>query len=272
MSLHPNYRFIVAEVSRLASPGATVLDYGCGSGEVVQHARAQGVDMVGADIFYAGSEARAAVECSGQLGRSIFAMPEGRIPFPDKHFDLVCANQVFEHVRDIDLALSEIRRVLKPGGIFLNIFPSLGTLRECHCGVPFAHWFVAFPRLLTAWLFVWRSLGFGYFIEGRSRAEWAANFSRWLRAYTIYRPVRTIYAAYSPHFGGVKHAEHQLAAFRLDGIGWHRSARLALRYTWPSRVLLPRLASMVLIARRNLEIEDRIPHVSPESATTAIVQ
>lgn len=38
------------------------------------------------------------------------------IPFPDNHFDAVLCNHVLEHVRDDIKAMSEIRRVLKPGG------------------------------------------------------------------------------------------------------------------------------------------------------------
>ncbi|MCA9836798.1 MAG: class I SAM-dependent methyltransferase [Trueperaceae bacterium] len=38
------------------------------------------------------------------------------IPFADAHFDLVIANHMLYHVPDLDKAIAEIRRVLKPGG------------------------------------------------------------------------------------------------------------------------------------------------------------
>lgn len=38
------------------------------------------------------------------------------IPYPGDHFDIVICNHVLEHVPNDSLALSEIRRVLKPGG------------------------------------------------------------------------------------------------------------------------------------------------------------
>ena len=40
------------------------------------------------------------------------------IPFEDNTFDLVIANSMLYHVRDIDAALSEVKRVLKKGSLF----------------------------------------------------------------------------------------------------------------------------------------------------------
>lgn len=40
-----------------------------------------------------------------------------KLPFPDDHFDVILLAEVFEHLRiDLIFTLSEIRRVLKPGG------------------------------------------------------------------------------------------------------------------------------------------------------------
>jgi SAM-dependent methyltransferase len=45
------------------------------------------------------------------------------LPFPPQHFDLLIANHVLEHIRDLDLALAEIKRVLKPGGLLIAQVP-----------------------------------------------------------------------------------------------------------------------------------------------------
>jgi SAM-dependent methyltransferase len=41
------------------------------------------------------------------------------LPFPDARFDAVVACLVFEHIEDVDGAIGEVARVLRPGGRFL---------------------------------------------------------------------------------------------------------------------------------------------------------
>jgi len=46
-----------------------------------------------------------------------------RIEYPDESFDVFTSGDVFEHIPDLDTALKEIYRVLKPGGIIVSSFP-----------------------------------------------------------------------------------------------------------------------------------------------------
>ena len=95
------------------------LDVGCGGGYLsVELARlgfnVSGVDPAPASIAAAQSHAK-------QSGLSIdyrVAQAES-LPFPDGSFDLVTCCDVLEHVQDLDRTLSEIARVLKPGGIIM---------------------------------------------------------------------------------------------------------------------------------------------------------
>ena len=52
------------------------------------------------------------------------------IPFPDGSFDAVIANHMLYHVPDLDGALSEVRRVLRPGGKFYAATNGSGGMRQ----------------------------------------------------------------------------------------------------------------------------------------------
>lgn len=56
-----------------------------------------------------------------------------RLPFADKSFDSVICNQVLEHVPEPSLLISEIQRVLRPGGVlFLTTPQTWGLHHEPH--------------------------------------------------------------------------------------------------------------------------------------------
>jgi SAM-dependent methyltransferase len=46
-----------------------------------------------------------------------------RMPFPDRHFDVVITSEVMEHVRHVDTAHREIARCLKDDGVYLFTVP-----------------------------------------------------------------------------------------------------------------------------------------------------
>jgi 2-polyprenyl-3-methyl-5-hydroxy-6-metoxy-1,4-benzoquinol methylase len=50
--------------------------------------------------------------------------PDAPLPFGDGEFDLVLCAETIEHVRDVQLFLSEIRRVLRPGGTLALTTPA----------------------------------------------------------------------------------------------------------------------------------------------------
>lgn len=54
------------------------------------------------------------------------------LSYPEAAFDLVLTSETLEHVSDLDAALAEIRRVLKPGGRHLFTVPLMpGVARSC---------------------------------------------------------------------------------------------------------------------------------------------
>lgn len=189
--LHVNYRFMLDCAAR---KGGQILDYGCGGGDVVRAGLESGLNIWGCEPFYAGADGHRK-KCVDLIGSRILEMKDGIIPFPNESFDCVVSNMVFEHVADIDLELSEIARVLKPGGSLVSLFPIWEVLREGHCGVPLAHRFSQ-SRFGYVWLLAGRCLGMGYHTEGKTRRQWAQDFQYWLNSYCFYRTKKEILAAF----------------------------------------------------------------------------
>ena len=71
-----------------------------------------------------------------------------QVPEPDRSFDLITANMVFEHVDDPGAVLAESARLLKPGGVLLFHTPNIAypVTRLAAC-VP-----IRLRHRLTAWL------------------------------------------------------------------------------------------------------------------------
>lgn len=46
------------------------------------------------------------------------------LPFDDNHFDLIYSSNVLEHIENIEGAIDEMKRVMKPDGIMIHIIPN----------------------------------------------------------------------------------------------------------------------------------------------------
>lgn len=55
------------------------------------------------------------------------------LSYADNYFDLVINSDVLEHIPNIELALSEIRRVLKPEGIYIFSVPVIWSQSKSRC-------------------------------------------------------------------------------------------------------------------------------------------
>ncbi len=126
-------------------PGVKVLDFACGSGENGIIAAKFGATVVGIDISPEGVEnARMNAEREG-VGHlcSYEAMDGEAMTFADDTFDVAVVYGALHHV-DLDRAMSEVVRVLKPGGQML----ALEALKHN----PFIHAYRRrTPHLRTPW-------------------------------------------------------------------------------------------------------------------------
>ncbi len=111
------------EMIRMAElrPGQRVLDIGCGTGNLLLALGREhpDVDLVGLDpdhrvLVRAGRKAnRAGVAASWRQG---FAE---ELPYPDGSVDRVFSSLMLHHLHEKDALLAEVRRVLRPDGLFV---------------------------------------------------------------------------------------------------------------------------------------------------------
>jgi SAM-dependent methyltransferase len=90
---------------------ARVLDIGCGEKPYLPFFSSFASDYVGVDV--------------AEGPRVDIVAPAEELPFPDGSFDLVLCTQALEHVAEPGAVLSEIHRVLRPGGTALVSVPSV---------------------------------------------------------------------------------------------------------------------------------------------------
>jgi SAM-dependent methyltransferase len=250
--MHINYEFVLDYCSTHCRTGK-ILDYGCGGGEVVAEGIRRGLDMWGTDVFYAGSPlSHGAAEATGELGKHIFPMKDGAMPFPSATFDLVFHNQVFEHVPNMDLVLNEIHRVLKPSGFMLSLFPSREVWREGHCGIPLAHRFDS-----SSWLWFWRRVGLGKHHGNKSPEKWAADFKQWLHDWCHYRPRREIILRYAAAGFSFEPVEMDYIRFRMGKTGRSRMIPAATAAAGLTVFAFRRLGGMVVVSHCQHGIRER---------------
>lgn len=104
--------------------GKIVLEYGCGVGRNLKYFCSKGASYVGIDISNLRiSRAVEVIQSSNlRLQASVMKMNAEKLEFPDDSFDIVYGEAIIHHL-DIDMAMNEIKRVLKPNGFALFIEP-----------------------------------------------------------------------------------------------------------------------------------------------------
>jgi SAM-dependent methyltransferase len=125
-NLEPRRRFLLeraAAVESVDQGAARVLDVGCGEAHLTAVLARAGYAALGVDVsLEALRRAR-----SNYPDLDLRAIPErGSWPLPDAQFDMVWAGEVIEHVADTIGWLSEVRRVLRSGGLLAISTPANG--------------------------------------------------------------------------------------------------------------------------------------------------
>lgn len=120
-------------------PGTRLLDLGCGAGRHAFEAARHGADVVALDTNH--GELRQVTAIAAAMAEAGEIQPPAALmaaagdatgmPFPDDRFDVVIAAEVLEHIPADQRAISEIARVLRPGGTVAITVPAWLPERVC---------------------------------------------------------------------------------------------------------------------------------------------
>lgn len=105
----------------IPASGKTVLDVSCKEGDVLQALKPRGFTLRGSNYEPSGP---ALDGIPIDYGVNLLQ----RLPYDDASFDTVLLVEVIEHLENHRIALSELARVLKPGGVLLLTTPNIMRL------------------------------------------------------------------------------------------------------------------------------------------------
>ena len=101
----------------VTAPIGSLLDIGCGRGQILKLLASRATRAVGVDIDEKARElARAELMLAGVPGCSLRKGDMYRLPFDDHEFDTIILDDVLANAEHPVRALNEARRLLKPGG------------------------------------------------------------------------------------------------------------------------------------------------------------
>lgn len=108
--LHWIARARAAAVPAAPYPEAPLLDVGCGGGLLAPHLVGRGYRHLGVDL------SPSAVPVAREHGLRALCADVRHLPFPDASMEVVVAGEILEHVAPMPAVVSELCRVLAPGG------------------------------------------------------------------------------------------------------------------------------------------------------------
>ncbi|MGB8958801.1 MAG: bifunctional 2-polyprenyl-6-hydroxyphenol methylase/3-demethylubiquinol 3-O-methyltransferase UbiG [Candidatus Aminicenantales bacterium] len=108
----------LVEEARIDPKATAALDVGCGGGFLAEEIARMGFDTTGVDPSARSVQAAATHAHENGLNIQYRTGTGESLPFEEESFGVVFCCDVLEHVRDLPRVVSEISRVLKPGGVF----------------------------------------------------------------------------------------------------------------------------------------------------------
>jgi 2-polyprenyl-6-hydroxyphenyl methylase / 3-demethylubiquinone-9 3-methyltransferase len=109
----------IFERLKINPEGKTALEVGCGGGILCEEIAGIGFNTIGIDPSAQSIDTASKHASESGLKISYINGVGEKLPFPDNSCDVIFSCDVLEHVQNLPKVISEISRILKPGGIFL---------------------------------------------------------------------------------------------------------------------------------------------------------
>jgi ubiquinone/menaquinone biosynthesis C-methylase UbiE len=144
-------RFIETAIQRIYFPGKHVLEIGCGNGEMLRKIaeNCHPAFITGIDLYL---DSWWSATASAGPNWEVKQGDASQMEFPDNSFDAVISVATFEHITRLRETLAEIKRVLKPGGVFLTEFAPIWTSIIGH---HYNFWVYEEVDLIPPWGHLW---------------------------------------------------------------------------------------------------------------------
>lgn len=130
---------ILKDASKIKLDKLNLLDVGCAAGIISMYLSRYFREVVGTDI-----DEEAIHQAKKIKGKNLsfkLLNSDGTFPFKKNSFDVIVANQIYEHVGKTKLLIKEINRVLKPNGICFFGAGNRLVIKDAHYpSLPFVSW------------------------------------------------------------------------------------------------------------------------------------
>ncbi len=119
------YRSIIETLDKYLGPEDNILDIGCGAGTLDFYLANKGHNVVGIDI--SDKAIQSCVQTAKNLGLKNVQFNQANFPKEtiNRKFYFIICSEVIEHLEDDQLALKQISKLLKEGGILVITTPSI---------------------------------------------------------------------------------------------------------------------------------------------------
>lgn len=112
-----------------AEPYDSLIEIGYGSGILIPELTRRAIRVAAIDVHPRRDEVAEALRKLG-VEADLRQASLFEIPFPDSEFEVLICLSVLEHLTELDAALDEFARVLKPGGVAIIGFPTRNPITD----------------------------------------------------------------------------------------------------------------------------------------------